>query len=291
MSKFEDRFNKRRLRTSYITTVISITLVLFMLGMLGLILINAKSLSDFVKENIKISVLLNDNTSDPDIVQLQKSIEASKYVKDTDFITKEKAAELVEKDLGENFISVLGFNPLSASIDIRLKAEYANNDSIKKIEKSLMKNPQVKEVFYQPSLIEKVNSNVSRISLFLLGFSLILFIIAFALINNTIRLAVYSKRLIIKSMQLVGATRGFIRRPFIFTGLIQGIISAILAIVLLSITLRFASGYFPDFISNSNIKTYGIVYLTITIIGLLMSWISTYFAVRKYLKIRTTEIF
>lgn len=291
MSKFEEKFNKRRLRTSYITTVVSITLVLFMLGMLGLIILNAQNLSDKVKENIKISVMLKEGLRDPDIMQLQKLLDASAYVKETEYISKEKAAKIVESDLGENFINILGFNPLSSSIDIRLNAAYVNNDSLKKIAKVLMLNEKVKEVVTPPSLIEQVNKNIKRISLFLLGFSAILLVIAFILVNNTIRLAVYSKRLIIKSMQLVGATRHFIRWPFILKGIIQGLIASVLAIALLILTLNYAATYYPEIILNTSIRTYIIVYGGIAGVGLFMAWISTYFAVHKYLKIRTTDIF
>ena len=291
MSKFEEKFNKRRLRTSYITTIVSITLVLFMLGLLGLILLNARNLADKVKESIKISVFLKEGLSEPDILQFQKTLDASAFVKETEYITKEKAAKIVEADLGENFISVLGFNPLSSSIDIKLNAQYVNNESMAKISKNLMLNDKVKEVVTPPSLIEKVNKNIKNITLFLFGFCIIFIIIAFALINNTIRLAIYSKRLIIKSMQLVGATRHFIRWPFIFRGLIQGVISATLAIILLITILHFASLYHPEIIFNTNIRIYILIYCAIAIVGLTMAWLSTYFAVHKYLKIRTTDIF
>jgi len=199
MSKQEERFNRRRLRSSYVTTVISIALVLYMMGMLGLILINANNLSTYVKENIKVSVFMHEDVNKSDVLQLQKQIDALGYTRESEYISKQRAAEIVEQELGGDFISVLGRNPLTASIDIRLKADYANNDSIQKIEKYLLANPKVMEVFYQPNVIEQINRNIRHISMALLAVSGLLLLIAFVLINNTIRLAIYSKRLIIKS--------------------------------------------------------------------------------------------
>ncbi|MCK4637803.1 MAG: permease-like cell division protein FtsX, partial [Bacteroidales bacterium] len=231
MSKAEDKYSKRRLKSSYVTTLVSITLVLFMLGMLGLIILHAKKLSDYVKENIGFSIIMKENVKEAGIIQLQKTLDASDYVKSTEYITKEKAAEELTKDLGEDFIDFLGYNPLLPSIDLRLKAEYANIDSLAIIEKDLLANKNVKEVFYQKSLVHLINKNLRRISIIILGFSILLLIIAIALINNTIRLSVYSKRFLIKSMQLVGATQAFIRRPFILKGILHGILGAFIAIL------------------------------------------------------------
>ena len=203
------------------TTLVSITLVLFMLGLLGLTVLHARKLSDYVKENIGFRVYMKSTVREAGIMQLQKILDATEYVKSTEYITPEQAAEELSRDLGEDFIDFLGYNPLPPAIDLRLKASYANVDSLEMIETELMKNEDVKEVFYVKSLVHLINSNIRKISILLLGFSGLLLIIAIALINNTIRLSVYSKRFIIRSMQLVGATQSFIRRPFIFKGIAQ----------------------------------------------------------------------
>src|SRR6056297_1571436 len=229
MAKKEPAVTKRRLRSSYLTSI-SITLVLFMLGVLGLLILNAQRLSEYVKENIGFSIILKENVKEVDVILLQKTLDAAEYVKSTKYITKEQAAKELQEELGENFIDFLGYNPLLASIEVHLYADYANPDSIKIIEQDFQQYELIKEVFYQKSLVSLVNENIRKISFIILVFSGLLFLIAIALINNTIRLSVYSKRFIINTMQLVGATRGFIRRPFLFRSVWQGIVAALLAI-------------------------------------------------------------
>ncbi len=291
MAKTEDKYAKRRLKTSYISTVVSIALVLFMIGLLGLVILHAKKLSDYVKENISLSVIMNDNVKEADIMQLEKTIDATDYVKSTNYITKEEAAEELKEDLGEDFISFLGYNPLLPSIDVRVNANYANNDSLVIIENSIIENTNVKEVFYQKSLVQMINENLKKISFIILGFSLLLLIIAFALINNTIRLSVYSKRFLIRSMQLVGATQRFIRKPFIITGIVQGIIGAFVAIGLLIGVLYFSRQELPELIDLQEIDLFLSLFAFVMIMGLVISWISTFFAVRKYLKIKTDYLY
>ena len=186
-----------------------------MLGILGLLILNAKRLSDYVKENLGFTVFLNDDVKEADANYLRKLLDASSYVRSTDYISKARAAKELQEELGEDFISFLGYNPLSAAIDVKLKAAYANPDSISKIKNNLLKFKQVKEINYQESLIDQVNKNVSKISLIILLFSGLLLFISLVLINNTIRLSVYSRRFIINTMKLVGATWGFIRQPFL----------------------------------------------------------------------------
>ena len=234
MSSSEEKYNKRRLRGSYITTVVSISLVLFMLGLLGLIILHAGKLSDYVKENIGFSIIMKENVKEAGIIQLQKILDATPYVKSTEYITKEDAAEEFTKELGEDFTDFLGYNPLLPTIEVRFRAEYANNDSLSIIKDKILANNNVKEVWYQESLVDIVNKNVKRIGIIILGFSGLLLIIAIALINNTIRLSVYAKRFLIRSMQLVGATRAFISRPFILKGIVQGMIGSFVAIILLT---------------------------------------------------------
>ncbi len=262
-----------------------------MLGLLGLIVMHAQKISNQVKENIGFSIFMKETAKEADIIRFQKSLDASTFSKSTEYITKEKAAQNVSKNLGEDFVSFLGNNPLTAQIDVRLNANYANNDSLAYIEKQIIKNDIVKEVYYQKSLVEMVNENIRKISLVFLSFSFLLLIIAIALINNTIRLSVYSNRFLIKTMQLVGATQHFIRKPFIFKGIISGIYGALIAIALLSGVLYTAQQNLPDLVNLQEIDLYLIVFGIVILLGILFSWISTFLAVRKYLNIKTDSLY
>ncbi|HRW63490.1 MAG TPA: permease-like cell division protein FtsX [Bacteroidales bacterium] len=291
MSKKEATITKRRLRSSYITSIISISLVLFLLGLLGLLVLNAKRLSDYVKENIGFSVILKENVKEVDVILLQKSLDASEYVKSTKYITKEQAAEELKNDLGEDFIEFLGFNPLLASIEVHLYADYANTDSIKVIEQHLKQFEPIKEVFYQKSLVSLVNENIKKISLIILVFSGMLLLVAITLINSTIRLSVYSKRFIINTMQLVGATRGFIRRPFLYKSAGNGIIAAFIALGFLSGVLYLAQKEFRDIVSFQDVEIVGVLFLAILLFGIIISWISTFFAVSKFLRMNVDKLY
>jgi len=291
MKKGEVRTTTRKLRSSYATTIVSISLVLFLLSLLGLLVLNTKKLADFVKENIGFSVILHENTREADIMQIQRSFDASKFVKETRYVTPEQAAVELQEELGENFLDFLGFNPLLPSIDLKLNAAYANPDSIAKIEKEFMGYPQVKEVYYQESLVHLVNENVRNISLIILVFSGFLFFISIALFNNTIRLLFYSKRFIIKTMLLVGATSSFIRRPFIFSGVMHGILGSVIASLMLFIVIYFAQRQMPDVAGFTDFGTIGILLLSIFAIGILISWLSTLFAVNKYLRIDQDRLY
>jgi cell division transport system permease protein len=291
MSKKETNITKRRLRSSYITSIISISLVLFLLGMLGLLVLNAKRLSDYVKENIGFSVILKENVKEVDVILLQKSLDASEFVKSTKYITKEEAAEELQEDLGEDFVEFLGFNPLLASIEVKLYAGYANTDSIKVIEQNFKQYEQIKEVFYQKSLVSLVNENIQKISLIILVFSGLLFLVAITLINSTIRLSVYSKRFIINTMQLVGATRGFVRRPFLYKSAGNGIFAALIAIGLLVGVLYLAQQEFKEIISFQDVEIIGVLFLGVLLIGIIINWISTFLAVSKYLKMKVDKLY
>ncbi len=291
MAAHEDKYTKRRLKTSYLSTIVGITMVLYMLGLLGLILMHAKKLSDHVKENIGFTVFLNEEVNEADVIQLRKTLDARAYVKSTEYITKEKAAADLQKDIGEDFISFLGYNPLPASIDVRLKADFANSDSLTVLENELVKNKDVKEVSYQKSLVSTLNENLRKISLIILGFSALLLIIAIALINNTIRLSVYSKRFLIRTMQLIGATEKFIRKPFLLKGFVQGIIGSVLAIILLIFTLYLAQKEVPELQELQDAALFIKLLIFVTVLGIIISWISTYMAVRKYLRIQTDYLY
>ncbi len=291
MAKSEERYYRKRLQNSYITTIVSISLVLFMLGLLGLIVLHAKKLSDYVKENIGFSIIMKDNVKEAGIIKLQKILDATEFVKSTKYITKEEAAKEFAAELGEDFTSFLGFNPLLPTIEVRFKAEYANNDSLAIIKTKILENDNVKEVFYQESLVDVVNKNVRKISFIILGFSLLLMVIAIALINNTIRLSVYSKRFIIRSMQLVGATRRFISRPFIVAGIFQGVIGSIVAILLLSGIIYITQRELPELVNLQDIDMFLSLFGMVILSGILISWLSNYFAVRKYIRLKTDSLY
>jgi cell division transport system permease protein len=291
MAKHEEKYYRKRLRSSYITTVVSISLVLFMLGLLGLTILHARKLSDYVKENIGFSIIMKDNIKEAGIIKLQKILDATEYVKSTKYITKEEAAKEFAAELGEDFTSFLGYNPLLPTIEVRFNAEYANNDSLAVIKKKILEDSNVKEVFYQESLVDVVNKNVRKISFILFGFSLLLMVIAIALINNTIRLSVYSKRFLIRSMQLVGATRRFISRPFIMIGILQGVIGAIVAILLLIGIIYIAQRELPELVSLQDIDMFLSLFGMVILSGILISWLSNYFAVRKYIRLKTDSLY
>jgi len=286
-----DIYSKRKLISASITTVVSLSLVLFMLGLLGIIVLNTKKISDKVKENIGFQIILNDAVKDVDVAKLQKTMDASEFVKSTEFVTKEEAAKRLQEDLGEDFVDFLGYNPLLSSINVHLKADYANTDSIAWIEKELLSTKLVKEVIYQKTSINAVNENAKKISLVILGFSGLLMIIALALINNTIRLSIYSKRFIIKTMLLVGATQGFIRRPFVLTGIKHGVVGAFIAIAMLIAVLYFAQKQIPELVEMQDEKMLATLFGIVLVLGIIISGISTFLAVGKYLRLKSDDLY
>jgi cell division transport system permease protein len=291
MKKRESGISRSRLRSSYLTSIISISLVLFLLGLIGLLLLNARKLSDHVRENIGFSIFLKENIREVDIIRMQKKLDAMPFVKSTDYITKEEAAKEYQDELGEDFTEFLGYNPLPASIEVRFVAQFANPDSISRIEKEIISWEEVSEVFYQKSLIHLVNDNIRKISLIILAFSGLLFLIALALINNTIRLSVYSKRFLIKTMQLVGATKAFIRRPFLKKSAAHGIYAAIISLLLLTAVIYFAQKELPGIIGFNDPEILAILFVSVIILGIIFNWISTFFAVNKFLRMRSDDLY
>lgn len=293
MASYNDSYYKRKINTSYVTSVISITLVLFTLGFLGLFVLHAKSLSNYIKENIGFEIIMKDNIKEVDIVYLQKQLDIHTGIKSTEYITKEEATTRLTKVLGEDFTGFIDDdnNPLLPSIDVRFNADWANNDSIMKMEEFVLGYNSVKEVYYQKSVVHLINKNLRKISLILFGFSILLLLIAVALINNTIRLSIYSKRFIIRTMQLVGATEKFIIQPFIIVGFAQGFISAIIAMALLYGVLIAAQQSVPELVLLSSNSM--LIYLNVMILisGLLITGISTLFAVDKYLRMKTDAMY
>lgn len=278
--------SNRRVAGSYAMSLVSITLVLFLLGAFAIFLVHARKLSNHVKENIGFEVVMNSDVKEANILRLQKELDAMPAVKSTEYITKDEAIERLSKDLGEDFLEWLGpeENPLLPSIDVRFHAAYANNDSIALIETMLLENPDVKEVYYQKSLVDLINNNIRKIAIVLMVISLILLLIAIALIRNTIRLSIYSKRFLVRSMQLVGATESFIRKPFLRQGVSQGFFGGLLADVFLVIILYAASKRIPDLALIRDLYDISAILAGIVFLGMLIAWFSTRTALDKFLK-------
>ncbi len=291
MEEFEASASAKKTKTIYISTVFGIAMVLLMIGLLGLILVHANNLSRYVKENIVLNIFMDDSAHETDVLQLQKQLDANPMVKQTQYVSKELAARNLQKDLGEDFVKFLGYNPLSQSLDIYLKADYANNAGIDKFKAELMKNPLVKEVKYQQSLVDQMNANITSISLIIIVFAGIFVILSVALINNTIRLAIYSQRFLIKSMQLVGATKGFIRKPFLLYGIWHGLLGALIAIIILIGTLYFANQQIPDLVILQSPAEFGFVFLAVVAIGIFISGFSTFLAVNKFLRLKIYDLY
>lgn len=291
MEEFEASASAKKVKTIYISTVFGIAMVLVMIGLLGLILVHANNLSRYVKENIVLNIFVDDAAHETDVLQLQKQLDANPMVKQTQYVSKELAARNLQKDLGEDFVKFLGYNPLSQSLDVYLKADYANNKDIEKFKADLLKNSLVKEVKYQQSLVDQMNQNVTSISLVILVFAGIFVVLSVALINNTIRLAIYSQRFLIKSMQLVGATKGFIRKPFLLYGIWHGLLGGLIAIIILVATLYLGYEQVPDLVMLQNYTEFGIVFLGVIGIGIFISAFSTFLAVNKFLRLKIYDLY
>ncbi len=291
MKNKRSEFSKTRLRSSYLTLVISVSLVLFLLGILGLLLINARELSDYFRESLSFSIMLDDNAKEADIRMLQKDLDAKPYVKSTEYVSKDEAAVKMKEELGEDFISFLGDNPLPPTIDVYLYAGYTNPDSVAKIEKYVLAYPFVNEVYVNESLLILINENIRKISLFLLVLSSFLFLIAVTIINNTIRLAIYSKRFLIRTMQLVGATRSFIRKPFIMKSIYHGILAALIAMGLLMVLFYFIEKEFFVMFSFESTQLLLILGVLLIVVGILINIISTYLSVNRFLSISEDKLY
>lgn len=281
----EKSSSKRRVAGSYFMSMMSIALVLFLLGVFALLMMHAQKLANHLKENIGFEVVMNSNVKEANVLQLQKELEAMPAVKSTEYITKEEAIQRLSEDLGEDFLQWLGNeeNPLLPSIDVRFNADWANNDSLDVIQSQLLKNKDVKEIYYQKSLVNLINQNVKRIGIALMIASLILLIIAITLIRNTIRLSIYSKRFLVRSMQLVGATPAYIRRPFIRSGILQGFFGALLADALLTLLLYGLTKRLPELTFVQDYTIILGIFIGIIILGILLGGLSTHSALRKYL--------
>jgi len=276
---------------SRLTSVISIALVLFLLGLIFLMGLMGDTLSRFVKENITFSVVLKDNIREAEVKRMQKRLEAEPFIKSAEYISKEQASKELEEELGERPETFLGFNPLQASLEVKLNSEYANSDSLQLIEKKIKTYTNVSELLYRKDMMEIVNDNMKRIGIILLTLAVVLMIISFVLISNTIRLLIYSKRFLIHTMKLVGATPGFIRRPFMIYNMVSGLFAAILAILMLMGALYYLQQELSGFIDLLNTDALLLVFAAVLILGIMLSLIATFFAVNKYLRMGVDKLY
>lgn len=291
MSSSFDRFQKRRLISSYFSVVLSVFLVLFLLGILGLFIINSKKLADDFKEKIAMTVFFKNEANDSILKAFGTKLKTAPYARTTDFVTKEAAAKQHTDIIGEDFMTFLGENPLQNSFDIHLKADYVEKDSIAKIEKQLRTNPMISDIVYDKQLVNLVNDNIKKVSLWILVISGFLAFIAVLLINSSLRLSIYSNRFIIKTMQMVGATKSFIRKPFVLRSIRLGMLGATLAIIALIGVLLYVETSFPELGILENKVLIGSVLLTVLGIGILITWLSTHFATQKFLNLRTDDLY
>ena len=289
----EHNTSKRRVAGSYAMSLMSIMLVLFLLGMFAMLMMHARELSNHIKENLGFEVVMNSNVKEANILRLQKELDAMPAVKSTEYITKEEAIARLSEDLGEDFLQWLGTegNPLLPSIDVRFHAAYANNDSIAVLESQILENTDVKEVYYQKSLIQLVNKNVNKIATALILISILLLIVAISLIRNTLRLSIYSNRFMVRSMQLVGATESFIRRPFVKTGVSQGFFGALLADVLLFVIVYALTKRIPELALVQDQQITMMIYVGVVVLGVVIAWFSTRSALRRYLRADVDKLY
>ena len=291
MSTSFEKYQKRRLVSSYFSVVISIALVLFLLGMLGLLVLNTKKVADHFKEQIALTVYLKDNAKEVEIEQLKKSLAMADYTKSTTYVSKEEAAEAHSKEIGEDFMEFLGYNPLQNSIDVYMNADFVSGEQVDEIAADLTSKNFVDEVVYDKPLIALLNENVKKISFWILIASGVFTFIAVLLINSSIRLSVYSKRFIIKTMQMVGATKGFIRRPFIWQSVKLGIIGAIIALIGMAGALYYLNNSFPQLSLTSDVKLLAALFIGVFVMGILITWLSTFFATSRFLNLKTDELY
>lgn len=289
IQKEDSKFEKTRIRGAHVTTVLSISVMLFLLCIQGLMLGYTRKISDYVKENIGFTLMIKEYTREQDIMDMKDIIDRSPFVKDSRYISKEEAARELQSDLGQDFIEFLGYNPLLPSIEIHLKADYTHTDSIAKFEEELTRYHIVKEMYYQPDLVRLVNDNVKKIIFWLSVASLFLLLITIYLISNTMRLLIYSKRFTINTMQLVGATPGFIRRPFIRKSVVQGFLGALIAIAAASGFLFYLNSRTPEIINGDDMGMIIRVFALVLAVGVLFTMVSAWFSVNKYLKMRNSE--
>ena len=291
MSSSFEKFQKRRLISSYFSVVLSVFLVLFLLGILGFFIINSKKLADDFREKIAMTVFFKNEANDTILKAFGQELKTTKFSRSYVYVSKEQAAKEHTEIIGEDFVAFLGENPLQNSYDIHLKADYVVRDSIAKIESRLRKNPMVSDIVYDKQLVNLVNDNIKKVSMWILIISAFLTLIAVLLINSSLRLSIYSNRFIIKTMQMVGATKAFIRKPFVMRSIKLGMIGAGLAILALIGVLIYLENSFPDLGILDDKLLIGLVLVAVFGLGVLITWLSTYFATQRFLNLRTDDLY
>lgn len=291
MSSSYDKFQKRRLISSYFSVVLSVFLVLFLLGMLGIFIINSKKLADDFRENIAMTVFFKNEANDTIIKSFNAELKKAPFAKTFEYVSKNAAAKQHTDIIGEDFVTFLGENPLQNSFDIHLKADYVYKDSIAKVESQLRRNPMVSDIIYDKQLVNLVNDNIKKVSMWILIISGFFTIIAVLLINSSLRLSIHSNRFIIKTMQMVGATKAFIRKPFVIRSIRLGMIGAGLAILALIGVLLYLENNFPDLGILDDQLLIALVLISVFGIGVLITWLSTYFATQRFLNLRTDDLY
>ena len=291
MSSSFDNFQKRRLISSYFSVVLSVFLVLFLLGILGLFIINSKKLANDFKENIAMTVFFKNEANDSIVRSFDQQLKTSPFVRSHKYVTKEAAAKEHTDIIGEDFMTFLGENPLQNSYDIHFKGDYVVNDSINKIEAQLRKNTMISDIVYDKQLVNLVNDNINKVSMWILIVSSFLAVIAVLLINSSLRLSIYSNRFIIKTMQMVGATKSFIRKPFVMRSIKLGMLGAGLAVIALLGVLFYIDTNFPLLDIFNDKLSIGLVLLGVLLVGIVITWLSTYFATQRFLNLRTDDLY
>ena len=286
----QPEYHKSRLISSYFSVSLSIALVIFILGVLGILLINSQKIESHFKEQITFTIYINELTKPIQIKQLQKSLRLKKETKNVTFISKEKAAEIHAESIGEDFIEFLGYNPLLNSIEVRFLSQYVSPAFLEKLKISLENEKYVNEVYYDVPLIEILDKNIKKISQSLLAATITLLLIAILLINSSLRISIYSKRLVIKTMQLVGATKNFIRKPFLIKYLLLGFYGTFIAILSLSLVIYFIDIKYPELDLSKNVFEIIIVFLIIGILSFVITGISSFFATERFLNLKTNEV-
>ena len=291
MSKAENKIMRRRLMNAYLSSVISISLVLLLVGVASMLLVNAKSVSDYFKENMQVSVLMKQNVSDEKALEFREMLEDERYIKSTTFISKEQGQRELAAQLGEDFLDVFETSPIPVSIDVTLTADYVSADSLEMVRAEISESSLVDEVVYQRSLVDALNANLSRISFILGIFIALLLFISFVLINNTVRLNVFARRFTIHTMKLVGATRSFIRAPFLVQSAFQGLFAAFIAIIILVGLMFIMRSEFSQLFEIFRMDLLLIVIGIVIVSGLFICLVSTYFVVNKLISLRKDELY
>ena len=291
MSSSFDKFQKRRLISSYFSVVLSIFLVLFLLGTLGLFIINSKKLADDFKEKIAMTVFFKNEANDTILKNFGAELKKAPYAKSITYVSKDAAAKQHTDIIGEDFLTFLGENPLQNSYDIHIKAAYVEKDSVAKIEQKLRTNPMISDIVYDKQLVNLVNDNIRKVSMWILVISVFLTFIAVLLINSSLRLSIYSNRFIIKTMQMVGATKSFIRKPFVMRSIKLGMLGAALAILALIGLLSYVNSHFPEFGIVEDKILIVFVFAAVFGFGVLITWLSTHFATQRFLNLRTDDLY